>query len=51
MDEDSGVYRQLQEHMDKMPIGFPATESGIELDLLKQLFSLRRDRLQAASVE
>jgi electron transport complex protein RnfB len=33
------VYRQLQQHIDNMPVGFPATESGIEIRLLKHLFS------------
>ncbi len=32
------VYRQLQRHLDKMPVPFPETESGIEISLLKQLF-------------
>lgn len=29
--ENLDVYRELQEHLDKMPVGFPATESEIEL--------------------
>jgi electron transport complex protein RnfB len=33
------VYRQLQEHIDNMPVGYPATESGIEIRLLKHLFT------------
>ncbi|NVM55967.1 MAG: 4Fe-4S ferredoxin, partial [Candidatus Helarchaeota archaeon] len=37
--EDIDVYRELQEHMDQMPIGFPATRSGIELRILKRLFT------------
>ena len=32
------VYRQLQRHLDRMPVPFPETESGVELSLLKQLF-------------
>lgn len=32
------VYINLQKQLDKMPIGFPATESGVELRILKQLF-------------
>jgi Pyruvate/2-oxoacid:ferredoxin oxidoreductase delta subunit len=32
------VYRQLQRHLDYMPVPFPETESGIEISLLKQLF-------------
>ncbi|MFX0126022.1 MAG: ATP-binding protein [Candidatus Hodarchaeota archaeon] len=33
------VYINLQKQLDKMPIGFPATESGVELRILKQLFT------------
>ncbi len=37
-DKDS-VYRELQEHLDKMPVGYPATKSGVEIAILKRLFS------------
>lgn len=33
------VYRQLQRHLDQMPVPFPETESGVELKLLKHLFN------------
>jgi Pyruvate/2-oxoacid:ferredoxin oxidoreductase delta subunit len=33
------VYRQLQKHFDRAPIGFPPTKSGVELSLLKHLFT------------
>ena len=33
------IYKQLQRHIDQLPIPFPATESGVELRLLKYLFS------------
>jgi hypothetical protein len=33
------IYRQLQEHLDKLPIGFPKTESGVEIKILKHLFN------------
>lgn len=33
------VYRVLQKHLDKMPVGFPATESGLELRVLHFVFS------------
>jgi electron transport complex protein RnfB len=36
MTED--VYRKLQEHLHEHPMGYPATESGVEIDLLKKLF-------------
>lgn len=32
------IYRQLQRHLDKMPVPFPETESGVEIDLLTKLF-------------
>jgi Na+-translocating ferredoxin:NAD+ oxidoreductase subunit B len=38
MPED-GVYRELQQDLDRMPVGFPATESGVEIRILKQLFT------------
>jgi hypothetical protein len=34
----SDVYRQLQQHLDKMPIGYPSTKSGVEIRILKRLF-------------
>ncbi len=39
MSEVINVYRELQTHLDKLPIGFPATESGVEIRLLKLLFT------------
>ncbi len=33
------VYRALQQHLDKAPVGFPPTESGIEIQLLQYLFT------------
>lgn len=33
------LYRQLQQHLDRMPVGFPATESGVEIRILQRLFS------------
>jgi NAD-dependent dihydropyrimidine dehydrogenase PreA subunit len=33
------AYRALQEHLDKMPVGFPATQSGVEINLLKTIFT------------
>lgn len=37
--EVNPVYRKLQEHIDEMPVGFPATESGVEIRILQHLFS------------
>jgi electron transport complex protein RnfB len=33
------VYIQLQKHLDNQAIGFPATRSGVELKILKHIFS------------
>jgi Na+-translocating ferredoxin:NAD+ oxidoreductase subunit B len=33
------VYRQLQQHLDRMPVPFPATDSGVELRILQRLFT------------
>ena len=33
------VYENLAKHLDNLPTGFPATESGVELRILKRLFS------------
>ncbi len=35
----SNLYRRLQEHLDRMPIPFPATASGIEIRILERLFT------------
>ena len=40
MDENNlDVYQKLREHLDKLPIGFPETESGVEMRILKHLFT------------
>jgi Fe-S-cluster-containing hydrogenase component 2 len=33
------LYRKLQQHLDRMPVGFPATKSGVEIKILRQLFT------------
>ena len=33
------IYRKLQERLDLYSMGFPATDSGIELKILRYLFS------------
>src|SRR5271157_4803675 len=32
------LYRRLQQHLDRMPVGFPATQSGVEIRILERLF-------------
>ncbi len=39
IEEEIDIFRELQIHLDKMPVGYPATETGIELKILKHLFS------------
>lgn len=39
MDSDIPTYRELQHHLNRMPIGFPETESGVEIRILKHLFT------------
>jgi len=38
MPED--IYRNLQERLDTYSVGFPATDSGVEIKILKELFSV-----------
>ena len=38
MNERAEIYRRLQRHLDRQAIGFPATESGVELRLLERCF-------------
>ena len=35
----SDIYTKLARHLDNLPGGFPATESGIELKILRRLFT------------
>ena len=39
MSKSVDIYRELQKHLNTLPIGYPATESGVEIRLLKQLFT------------
>ena len=39
MDSETTYYRQLQEHLDKLPIGYPKTDSGVEIRILQLLFT------------
>ena len=39
MPDEPDVYRELQQHLDQMPIAFPATRTGVELRILRQLFT------------
>jgi Pyruvate/2-oxoacid:ferredoxin oxidoreductase delta subunit len=39
MAAETTVYRRLQEHLNAMPVGFPATKTGVEINLLKEIFT------------
>ncbi|MHA2391961.1 MAG: 4Fe-4S binding protein [Promethearchaeota archaeon] len=39
------VYRELRDHLDEFPVGFPATQSGVEIRLLKYFFTPEEARL------
>jgi ferredoxin len=39
------AFKQLAVHLDNLPGGFPATDSGVELKILKRLFSAREAAL------
>jgi Na+-translocating ferredoxin:NAD+ oxidoreductase subunit B len=38
MKTDDKVYRRLQRHLNKQAIGYPATRSGVELNILRHIF-------------
>ncbi len=42
---DDQIYRQLQIQLDKYPIGYPATKSGVEIDILKYFFTPLQARI------
>jgi NAD-dependent dihydropyrimidine dehydrogenase PreA subunit len=39
MDRDERAYIKLQQHLDCQPVGFPATGSGVEIKVLKHIFT------------
>ena len=43
--EDAELYRALQRHLDRMPVPYPATESGVEIRILRRLFTPDEARL------
>ncbi|MFX1239194.1 MAG: hypothetical protein ACFE8P_15950, partial [Promethearchaeota archaeon] len=38
-DDNTKSFKKLALHLDKMPIGYPATESGVEIKILQELFT------------
>ncbi|HNU92964.1 MAG TPA: hypothetical protein PKO25_13915, partial [Spirochaetota bacterium] len=45
---EEDVYIRLRGAIDRMPIGYPATESGVEIKLLKKLFTPIEARIALA---
>lgn len=45
MDDHDKIYRDLRRHLDRQPVGFPATKSGAEIRILKRIFSPEEARL------
>jgi Pyruvate/2-oxoacid:ferredoxin oxidoreductase delta subunit len=39
MTDPADVYRRLQKSLDELPVGYPATASGVEIRILKRLFT------------
>lgn len=39
MSTDDQIYRELQLQLDRYPIGYPATKSGVEINILKYFFT------------
>jgi len=44
-DTELDIYGSLQKHLNKMPVGFPATDSGVEIRILKHLFTQEQAKL------
>jgi NAD-dependent dihydropyrimidine dehydrogenase PreA subunit len=39
MEQNDQVYIKLQKHLNKQPVGFPATKTGVEIRILKHIFT------------
>lgn len=40
MKKEKKIYRSLRKHLDKMPVGYPPTRSGVELRILERIFTV-----------
>ena len=43
--QNADIYRKLQENLDKLPIGFPATKSGSDLKVLTHFFTAEEAKI------
>src|SRR5450759_5017330 len=39
MENSEQIYRELQQHLDRQAVGYPASKSGAEIRILKRFFS------------
>ncbi len=39
MEQNEQVYNKFQKHLDNQVVGFPATRSGVEIKILKHIFT------------
>ena len=47
VDRAEQVYIKLQQHLDRQPVGFPSTESGAEIRILRHIFTPREAEIAA----
>lgn len=45
MAREERIYRDLKKHLNKLPVGYPGTKSGVEIRLLKWFFNPEEARL------
>ena len=45
MDQPENIYVKLQRHLNRQAVGFPATRSGVELKILKHIFTPEEARI------
>ncbi len=45
MNTESEVYEELRAHLNRLPIGLPSTQSGVEIRILKHLFTPEEARM------
>jgi hypothetical protein len=39
VEQNKQIYAKLQKHLDNQAVGFPATRSGVEIKILKHIFT------------
>jgi hypothetical protein len=48
--EDDALCRELQQHLDRMLVPYPTSESGVEIRILKQLFEAETACLERCQI-